>query len=175
MAKTRKEKEKIIEGLVDKLSRAKMVIFTDYRGLKMDELEELRDLAFEKNIEYKVVKINLLKIAASKTNIDLDADYFKDKPLAVCFGYEDEIVPAKVIYNFTQSHENLEILGGLLEGNFVDSETIKNYALLPDREELYAKLLGTVAAPISGMINVLTGNLKGLINVLRAYKEQVTS
>ncbi len=174
MAKTREQKEKIIEELSDKLSKAKSIIFTDYRGLKMNEMEELRQASFEKGIGYKVVKINLLKLAAKIAKVDINTEQFKEKPLAIGFGYEDEIITAKVIYGFARTHEKLEILGGLLDGRPMDIEEIKTFALLPGREELYAKLVGSIASPISGLVNVLSGNLRGLVSILFQYKESIS-
>lgn len=174
MAKTREQKEKDVAELTDKLSKAKIVIFTDYRGLNMEEMEELRNQSYENNMEYKVAKINLLRLASGNAKLDIDTDSFKNKPLALGFGYEDEITAARVVYNFAKTHEKLEILGGLLDGQPTSLEVIKQYALLPDREELYAKLVSSVAAPISGMINVLAGNLRGLIQILEGYKESIS-
>ena len=174
MAKTREQKEKIVEELADKLSKAKSIIFTDYRGLKMNEMEELRDSSFEKGIDYKVAKINLLKLAKKIAKVDIDTEQFKEKPLAIVFGYEDEITPAKVIYDFSRAHEKLEILGGLLDGRPMDNEEIKTFALLPGREELYAKLVGSIASPISGIVNVLSSNLRGLVSIISQYKESIS-
>jgi large subunit ribosomal protein L10 len=174
MAKTREQKEKIVEILSDKLSKAKVAIFTDYRGLKMEEMEELRNLSFEKGMDYKVAKINLLSLAAKNAKVEIDTSAFKNKPLAIEFGYGDEIEVAKIVYIFSKAHEKLEILGGLLDGKSIDIETIKTYALLPGREELYAKLVGSIASPISGMVNVLVGNLRGLVQVLNGYKESIS-
>jgi large subunit ribosomal protein L10 len=174
MAKTREQKEKIVESLTDKLSKAKMAVFTDYRGLKMDEMDDLRNQSFEKGLDYKVTKISLLALAAKNAKLDIDTSSFQDKPLAIEFGYEDEIEAAKTVYNFSKTHDKLEILGGILDGQLLDVEEITKYALLPGREELYAKLVGSVASPISGMVNVLAGNLRGLVQVLNGYKEQVS-
>jgi len=173
MAKTRKEKEKIIEELNENLSNFKTVILTGYRGLKMDSLEELRNVVFDKKMIFKIIKNNLLKIALENNNIPLDMNLFKDKPLALVFG-QDEIETAKTVYEFSKNNEQLEILGGILDKQLLDSEIIKKYALLPSREELYAKLVGSIASPLYGLINTLSGNLRSLINILNGYKEKLT-
>lgn len=173
MAKSRKEKEKIIEELNENLSNFKTVILTGYRGLKMDSLEELRNIVFDKKMIFKIIKNNLLKISLENNKISLDMNLFKDKPLALVFG-QDEIETAKTVYEFSKNNEQLEILGGILDKQLLDSETIKRYALLPSREELYAKLVGSISSPLSGLINTLSGNLRSLINVLNGYKEKLT-
>lgn len=174
MAKTREQKEKIVADLSEKLSKTKMAVLSDFRGLKMDEMEELRNLFYNEGMDFKVVKTILLGLAVKNAQVDLDISLFKDKPLAIGFGYKDEIMPTKVIYQFSRSHKNLEILGGILDGKLINTEEVKKFALLPSQEELYAKLVGGISAPISRMINVLAGNLRGLVNVLRAYKESVS-
>jgi large subunit ribosomal protein L10 len=174
MAKTKEQKEKIVVDLSEKLSKTKMAILSDFRGLKMDEIEELRNLSYDKSMDFKVVKTSLLGLAAKNAQVDLDISLFKDKPLAIGFGYVDEIMPAKVIYQFSRSHKKLEILGGILDGKLINAEEVKKFALLPTQEELYAKLVGSISAPISGLVNVLAGNLRGLVQVLNGYKESIS-
>ena len=97
-----------------------------------------------------------------------------DKQTALAFGYEDEVEPNRIVYQFKKENDKLEILGAIVDHEFVDAESVKSLALMPSREELYAKVVGSIAAPISGFINVLTGNLRGLVSVLKQYQEQET-
>lgn len=171
MLLTRDKKKEIIEQLKDRLERAKSVVFTDYQGLKVSELQSLKDRLREKGIDYKVVKNTLVKIALKDKNLKID-ETILDKPTAVAFGYTDEVEPNKIVYKFSKENEKLEILGGIVNKEFMDVSKVKSLALLPSREELYAKVVGSIAAPLSGFINVLQGNLRGLVSVLKQYSEQ---
>ncbi|MDA1038479.1 MAG: 50S ribosomal protein L10, partial [bacterium] len=88
------------------------------------------------------------------------------------FSYDDEISPARVITNFAKNRESITVTAGILEGNLVGMETVTAFASLPSREELLAKLVGSINAPVSGFVNVLAANLRGLVQVLGAIKEQ---
>lgn len=171
MAKTRQQKEEMLVNISDKFASKKAVI-VDYKGLSVGEIESLRNTLEENGVSFSVIKNTLAKIALKKQNIDIDAEILK-KPIAVAFT-DDEVAGSKGVVEFAKSHEALEILGGIIENKFVPESTISALSLLPSREELYAKVVGSIAAPLSGMVNVLSGNIRGLINVLNGYKEKVS-
>lgn len=171
MAKTKEQKENLVAGLDEKLSRAKSAVLIDYKGLKVRETEELRGILREKSVDFHITKNTLVKIALKKHGIEFDADIFK-KPIAIAFAMEDEVAPAKEISLFAKKHEALEILGGILENRVIDAAAVKQLASLPSREELLAKMVGSIASPLSGMVNVLAGNLRGLVNVLQAISNK---
>jgi large subunit ribosomal protein L10 len=172
MAISREKKKEFITDIIDKLNRSKAVVFTDYRGLDVESINEVRNKLREQGVDYKVIKNSLFRRALAETNLKINVEEFENHPVAAAFSYEDEVIPAKVIYDYSKKNENLEILSGILEGKEVDAITVKSLAKLPSREELYAKLVGSLVSPMSGLVNVLTGNMRGLVNVLNAYKEQ---
>lgn len=172
MALSRKKKEEFIADIIDKLNRSKSVVFTDYRGLDVESINEVRNKLREQGVDYKVIKNSLFKRALNETNLKINVEEFENHPIAAAFSYKDEMIPAKVIYDYSKKNENLEILSGILEGKEVDAIAVKSLAKLPSREELYAKLVGSLVSPMRGLVNVLTGNMRGLVNVLNAYKEQ---
>ena len=89
------------------------------------------------------------------------------------FGYEDEVVPAKIVDEFKKTHEEqINFIGGVLENNFLSAEKIQELAKLPSKQELYAKIVGSLNAPISGFVNVLAGNMRNLVYVLKAIEEK---
>lgn len=171
MAKSRVKKEELIDRLDQQLKDAKSAVLVDYKGLKVSETEELRKALRAKGADFNVTKNTLVKIALKKHGIEFDEAIFK-KPVAIAFAMEDEIAPAKEIDLFAKKHEAIEILGGILENKMIDGAMVKRLALLPSREELLAKAVGSIAAPLSGMVNVLAGNIRGLVNVLNSYKEK---
>jgi large subunit ribosomal protein L10 len=113
------------------------------------------------------VKKTLLKLAFKEKEITaIDPKELKGE-LGVIFGFKDEITPAKIIYKFSQQHESLpKILGGILENNFKEEQDIVALAKLPSKEELLRKLLGSISNPISALVNILQGNIRGLVYVL---------
>lgn len=172
MPKTRAEKEKIIEDLIDKLNRIKSAVFTCYQGLKVTEIQELREKMGKYGIDYKVVKTTLLKIAQAKSRLkDIKIPKI-EKPLAIAFGYQDEVLPAKIIDEFSKEHEALKIIGGILDGKLLTKEETEALAQLPTKEELLAKVVYVIKSPISGLINVMAGNWRNLVGVLRAISEK---
>lgn len=170
MAKTKEKKEALINKFDEQLSTAKSAVLVDYKGLKVNETEELRNALRGKGVQFNVTKNSLVKIALKKHGIEFDAEIFK-KPVAIAFAMEDEVAPAKEIDLFAKKHEAIEILGGILEKKMIDSAAVKRLAALPSREELLGKVVGSIASPLSGMVNVLAGNLRGLVNVLNALKD----
>ncbi|TSC93764.1 MAG: large subunit ribosomal protein L10 [Candidatus Berkelbacteria bacterium Athens1014_28] len=167
MAKTRAQKEEILEKISQNLKGKKSVI-VGYSGLAVKEMEKLRNSLEEKGVGFFVVKNTLVKIALKGEKITID-DEILEKPIAMAFS-NDEVASAKEIKNFSKEHEKLEIYGGIIENQFVPTSTISALALLPSREELIAKIVGTIAAPLSGFVNVLSGNIRGLVSVLNQYQ-----
>ncbi|MEI8060767.1 MAG: 50S ribosomal protein L10 [Candidatus Berkelbacteria bacterium] len=168
MAKSRLQKEEQLVRLNDQFG-SKKAVFVDYQGLSVKEIENLRNSLEEKSVKFVVVKNTLAKIALKNAGIEV-ADELLKKPVAVAFS-DDEVASSKEIKNFTKLHENLQILGGVIEKQFVPVSTIEALALLPSREELYAKVVGSIAAPLSGLVNVMIGNVRGLVSVLSQYQE----
>lgn len=171
MAITKEKKEELVADLTKKISDAKLVVFTDYRGLTVEEISEVRNELRKEGIEYKVLKNTLFKIAAKEAGVDYDENATGGHPVAAAFGYNDEVLPAKVVNTYASKNEKLEIVGGILDGKVISDIMVKSLAKMPSKDELYAKLVGTLAAPMSGMVNVLSGNVRGLVNVLNAIKE----
>lgn len=169
MAKTREQKEKLISKLDDQIAKMKSAIIIDYKGLKVKETEELRNLLREKGASFNVSKNTLTKIALTKHGIEIDDEVFK-KPVAIAFAEDDETAPAREITLFAKKAEALEIIGGILENKFIDKSAVMRLAALPTKDELRGKLVGTIAAPMSGMVNAFAGNLRGIINALNAIK-----
>jgi large subunit ribosomal protein L10 len=145
MAITKQKKEELVQDLVDKLNRSKAVVFTDYRGLTVEELDEVRNELRKEGVEFKVIKNTLFKIATKEANVDVNLENAGGHPIAAAFGYADEVAPAKVVNTYANKNEKLEILGGVLEGKEINAIMVKSLAKLPSREELYGKLVGSIA------------------------------
>lgn len=170
MPKTKQQKETTIRTLAELLKQAKAVVFANFQGLKVKESEELRNQCREQNITCVAVKKTLLKKALQEIGFDVDVKKFSGG-VASAFGLEDEVVPAQVFANFAKTHEAVKFFGGILEGKFIEASKVIELSKLPSKSELYAKLVGSLNAPVSGLVNVLAGNLRGLVGVLNSIKE----
>ncbi len=171
MAKTRQKKDQIVKDLTDRITKAKSLVFVNFDGLKVKEVEELRRNFRAEKIDYLVAKKTLMKIAFKAAGFnDVDVKTF-EKEVGTVIGYDDEVAPARLVEKFAKDHEALKSIGGILEGRLVSHEKIVALSKLPSREELLAKLVGSIKAPVSGFVNVLAGNLRHLVYVLNAIKD----
>lgn len=168
MLLTRAKKEQLVAKMSSQVEKSKAIVLVNYQGLLHKEIETLKERLAEENITFQVVKNSLFKIALKNAEIEVDAALL-DQPIAVIWGDVDEISPAKLAVAFGKEAEKLEILGGILNGEFIDITTVNQLASLPGREELYAKLVGTLNAPMSGLVRVLQGNLRSLVYILDQY------
>src|SRR3989344_9582704 len=175
MPKTKDQKEAILEELIDKIAKAKSIIFTSYHGLTVKDNEDLRSRLRQENNEYYVAKKTLFNLALKdKTIAGLDVKKFVGQVAAI-FGYSDEVSPAKIVGQFKGEKEKegkIKFIGGLLENKYLDAAEVTSLSKLPSKQELYAKIVGSINAPVSGLVNVLVGNLKNLVQVLKAVGEK---
>lgn len=168
MPKTRAQKEDITAKITDKLSRSKSVAFADYQGLTMSELNALRDQLREVGAELSITKNNLLKIALQNTNSSFISHHSSllQGPVATLFAYEDEITPMKVLVKALKDAQKGKVKGGLMEGEFMDGYQIQKLSQLPSKDELRAKVVGGLGAPLYGLVGVLQANLRNLVYAL---------
>jgi len=170
MSKTREQKQQALKDYGEKLKQAKGLVFANFDGLKVKEIEALRKKCREEGIDYLVAKKTLMRLALKEAGLqDVDPKTF-EKGVASIFGYEDEVAPAKIVGEFSKAHEALKPVGGILEQKFIDALKVQELSKLPSKKELLAKVVGSIQAPVSGFVNVLAGNLRGLVNVLNAIK-----
>lgn len=172
MPKTKAKKEEIVAKLESQLASAKAAVLVNYKGMKVTETEELRKILRDKGVTFNVTKNTLAKIVLSKHGIEFDESFF-EQPIAIAFADSDEVTAAKEIALFAKKNEAIEILGGILENKMIDATMVKRLAALPSREELLAKMVGSIASPLSGLVNVMVGNLRGLVNVLKARQDNL--
>jgi len=173
MALKKEQKQEILKDLKEIISKQKSVIFVDFSKVKSQDLFSLRKRLKEAGCMLKIGKKTLVRIAFGQSGISVWDRIKKSVPgqLALVFGIEDELSPAKISNQFTKTNENLKILGGIFENRFVGREEVLVLANLPSRNELLKKMLGSISAPVSGFMNVLQGNIKGLTVVLSKIKK----
>jgi large subunit ribosomal protein L10 len=168
---TRQQKEQLVKDLAEKIKNSKATVFSDFKGLNMKDMTVLRGELREKGVDFQVLKKTLLSIALKDAGIEVDVKKLEGQ-IAVAVSSNDEVEAAKIIAKLAKTNENLKIVGGLLGKEVLNDEEVKALAKLPSKEELLSKLVGTLNAPISGFVNVMAGNLRGLVQVLKAIGEQ---
>jgi large subunit ribosomal protein L10 len=174
LPRARKEqKAEQVELLTDKLKGAKVAVLTDYRGLTVAQLQDLRGRLRGGNVEYRVVKNTLARRAADAAGHKALESELKG-PVAIAFGYDDLGVPSKLINEFVRTTRlKLEIVGGLVEGRVFTPDQMKQLADLPSRETLIAQLMGTLQSPVAQLVGIMQTPLQQLLGVLEAYKTKL--
>ncbi len=167
----REEKARLVEEIKEKLGNCSSAILVDYRGLTVAEVTDLRKQFRESGVDYKVYKNTLTELAAKELGMD-DIIPFLKGPTAIAFGVEDPVAPAKILNDAIKKLKKMEFKAGVVEGKVIDVDEIKALADLPSREELIAKMLGSMNAPITNLVGVLSGTMRSLVYALNAIKEQ---
>ena len=170
----RPEKVAMIAAIKADLVSAKGVVLVDFRGIKVAQDTKLRRKVREAGVHYTVIKNNMASIAAKEAGIEGLDEYLKG-PLAMVTSVSDPVAPAKLISDFSKENKILEIKGGLVEGKVISADGVKALASLPPRAVLIARVLGSMQAPIVGLVNVLQGNIRNLVYTLEAVRQQKES
>ena len=170
MPLSHEQKEKIVEELTEDLKQQKSLVFVSVSGLKVKELSALRRKIKEVGGKLKVAKKTLIKLTFEKAKLKTPEDLAGE--VALVYGFENEFLPIKRIFEFSKEKENLKILSGIFEGKIIDKDKVVAIAELPGREELLSMLVRGIASPLSGLVSVLQGNLRSLVYVLSAIKGQ---
>jgi large subunit ribosomal protein L10 len=161
------EKITQVEELKKELDGVTSLIFTDYRGLKVQEIQELRRRLRARGIRYQVVKNTLLRRAATESGLP-DLQKLLEGPTAIATGDRDEVELAKGIVEEARILKALTIDGGVVSGRLVSAEEIQSLAALPNRAELQGTIVGTLQAPLSQLASTLEAPLRQLVYVFAA-------
>jgi len=167
---TRLQKNEIVKELTKKIKESKSVVFSDFKGLPVKEMMALRRELRSEGVDMKVAKKTLISIALKDAGVDVDARKLEGQ-ITVAISSQDEVTVAKILAKAAKANENLKIVGGLLGMKELSKEEVVALSNLPSKEQLLAKLVGTINAPVSGFVNVLAGNIRGLVNVLKSVAD----
>lgn len=174
MALSKDKKHEVVDQVSQLLDGSKMTVVTAYKGTPVKAMQELRRQGRDNGTVIKVVKNRLVKKAL------LSSDKFKDVDatslegmLLYAFNPNDEVAPAQTIANFAKTQPTLEFVGAFTDdGKLISADDVKALASLPSKEQLRGMLVGTIAAPLSGFVNVMSGNFRSFLNVLSAKADQ---
>lgn len=172
MPKTKQQKEQIVEDLTQRIKQGKSVVFVNFSGLNVAVQEKLRAKCREAQIDYKVAKKSLLKVALKNAGFDVSDPSLLTGEIGVAVSLADEAAGPKALHQFAKEHEQLKFIGGFLGKDYLMREKIIALAKLPSRQELLGQILGSISAPLYGLVNVLSGNLRNLVYVLNAIKDK---
>ncbi len=172
MPVTKAKKSEVLQGLEEKFSRAKSVYFTTNKGIPVKKMTDLRKKLHKEGIDLVVAKKTLIRIAAKKNTASELSDEIMQGPVAAAFSYTDEIAPAKVLYQFSKENETIELIGGIVSGVVMNKAQAKQLATLPSKQELLAKLVGTMIAPVQGLHGGLSGVLRKMVYAVRAVHDK---
>jgi len=165
------EKIEAVEKLTAKLKEAKSVLLTDFKGLNVEEISNLRAKLRESSVEYKVVKNTLAKITVENLGIEEISRYFEGT-VAIALGEDDPIAPIKVIKEFNKKTDKPSLKAYYLDGQVFTGEEINQLANLPSKDMLIAQVVGTIGAPISNLVYSLNNLLQKTVFVINAIKEK---
>ncbi|OIQ59071.1 50S ribosomal protein L10 [Moorella thermoacetica] len=171
MNKQREAKVATTQEIKDKLGTSILSILADYRGLNVAEMTKLRRQLREAGVEFKVVKNTLTARAARELGLDGLEPHLQG-PTAIAFSATDPVAPAKILNEVVRNSKTFQIKVGVLQGKIVGTNEIKALSDLPSREQLLAKVVGGFQAPLSGLVNVLAGNMRNLVYALDAIRKQ---
>jgi len=163
----RTEKEQIVQELSARLAETQAAFLADYRGINVEQATQLRRELTQAGVEYRVVKNNLLKLAAKDTPAE-GLQEFCAGPTAIALSGADPVAPAKILSKFAKEVEAFELKAGVLSGKMMSVAEISALADLPSREELLAKALSSMQAPISNFVGTMAAIPRSLVQVLNA-------
>jgi large subunit ribosomal protein L10 len=165
------EKTKVVDSIKKLFDKSKVVILTDYKGLKMSQLSALRKQLRPLDAEFKVLKNTMINLAVKDRSIE-NFTKLLNGSTAVLFGYKDQVMPAKVLAKFIKDNEKPVIKGGVLDGSFADASMIASLAKLPSREVLLSRVLMGMQAPLYNFVGDCQGIIRKFVYVLNAVKEK---
>lgn len=159
-----------VKSLSKSLSKAKAVYFTEFHGLNVSEITRLRSEFFKANVEFKVAKNTLVKLAAEDNNIELADDLLKGST-ALAISFDEPVAPAKVIKNFKKDSDLPEVKGIFFDGEFVPGSEYARLADLPSKEELLSKLVSMLNSPLQKFVSTLNAPIQDTLGALKNLKE----
>jgi len=166
------KKVETVAEIKEKLAKSDLSILTDYRGLTVAEVTQLRSQLRQAGVEYRVTKNTLARFAAEQAGVGALSPLLVG-PTAIAFAADDVVKAAKVMTDYARASKVLKIKGAVLQGRVIGAEQVVELAELPPREVLLAKVVGGMQSPVVGLVSVLSGTLQSLLRVLQARQQQL--
>ena len=167
-------KRETVAALKGELSSSTTLIVSEYRGLKVSEIAEIRRALRKQDVSYRVVKNRLMRIAANESGNDA-LSAFLEGPSAIAFGSGDEATIAKAVLDATRPYKIVKVKGGVLSGRAIDASGVSRLATLPSREVLLSQIAGAIAAPMATLAGLFDAPLRDMAGGIAALVEQRSS
>ena len=167
----RPEKVAEVQAIADRIQSAKCMILTDYTGLTVEKMTVFRRNCRAQSIDCRVVKNRLARIAADDSGMSVMREHLKG-PTAILFGMESQVDAAKIAVDFAKDNEALKVKGGFVDGKYLDPNQVVALSKTPSREELLAKMMGSINSPASGLVGTINGVAAALARVIDAAAKQ---
>ena len=171
---TKAFKSEKIDAIKAKAEKAQVAILTEYKGYSVEEITNLRRALQKDGGDYMVTKNTLAKIAFKGTEFEVLTEALTG-PIAIAFGFEDQVSPAKAVAKFIKESKKGAILGGALDGKLLSAKEAEALSKLPSKEELYAKILGSINSPASGIVGSINAVMAQLTRAMAAVRDQKTA
>ena len=165
------EKQEIVKALAQKMDGSVSGVLVDYKGTDVAMDTEMRRKMREAGVEYTVIKNSMLRFAAREIGLD-ELEPFLEGPTALAIHVDDPVAPAKVVFSYVGKDKPMQVKVGFVDGKVISAQEVEALSKLPAKEVLVAQVLGTMMAPISGLVNVLNANIRGLAVVLQAIADK---
>lgn len=171
MSDNKLKKAEEVKALAEKFNKAKGIVFTNFTGLTVEDTTDFRKKVSKSGMEYKVIKNNIILRALKEVNLE-DIQKYIDGPTGVVLSFDDPVITAKLVDDFSKAHENLKVRAGIIEGKSVVTAQLKVIAGLPSRDVLLGRVVGGMKAPLYRLVYVLNSNVQKVVGVLDAIKSQ---
>lgn len=175
MAVTKAKKSEVLNELNEKFAKAKAIYFAQNKGLPVKKITDLRKKLYKDGVEMMVAKKTLIRLSAKNNNLPEIPDSMMEGAVSASFTYSDVVAPARLLYQFSKTNENLQLLGAIVDGKLMSKAEVNQLATLPSREVLLAKLVGSMKSPISGLHGVLSGVMRKFVYSLKAVHDKKAS
>jgi len=160
-----------VEAIAERIQSAQSMVLADFTGLTVLQMTEFRRTCRAQSVECRVVKNRLARIAADNADMAIMKDHFNG-PTAIMFGPESQVDPAKIVVDFAKTNEAMEIKGGFLEGAYLDKSQVVALSKVPSKDELIAKMMGSINSPVTGLAMVMNGVAGALTRAIDAVAKQ---
>ena len=172
MPKTRDQKQVILTDLTERVGKSKSLVFTNYKGMTMSQMQVLRTSLEDLSAQFSITKNTLLRIALKENGMKVDDDAVFEGPIATLFSYGDEIAPIKALTKALKDAGIGKTKAGFLATEFLTDKQVNQLAELPSKDELRAKVVGALGSPLYGIVGVLQANLRNLVYALDQIRKQ---
>lgn len=165
-------KVELVSELRALVGQTKAAILTDYRGLSVAEMTELRKKLRDVDAEYRVVKNTLFKLAAGDTMPIAEMGEFLTGPTAIGFAKADPVAVAKILLDYARDHKAMSVKAGVMDGRILSAAQVESLSKVPPREVLLSQMIGSLQSPISGFVGTLSGIISNFVFTLQAIADK---